>query len=99
LGGKVGETVAITLPLGKRRLKIVELETVARARGEESLEQPVEHHRTARLGRACPRLDAHRRSHHLSINLSGISSAMTMGRSWSMGMIARGPHPLVRDEP
>jgi len=28
LGGKVGETVAITLPLGKRRLKIVELATV-----------------------------------------------------------------------
>jgi transcription elongation factor GreA len=28
LGGKVGQTVAITLPLGKRRLKIVELETV-----------------------------------------------------------------------
>src|SRR5947208_17100304 len=28
LGGKVGEAVAITLPLGKRRLKIVELETV-----------------------------------------------------------------------
>jgi transcription elongation factor GreA len=28
LGGKVGQTVAITLPLGKRRLKILELETV-----------------------------------------------------------------------
>src|SRR3989454_2537418 len=28
LGGKVGQTVGITLPLGKRRLKIVELETV-----------------------------------------------------------------------
>src|SRR6266480_6170993 len=28
LGGKVGQTVAITLPLGKRRLKIVELATV-----------------------------------------------------------------------
>jgi len=28
LGGKVGEAVAITLPLGRRRLKIVDLETV-----------------------------------------------------------------------
>ena len=28
LGGKVGETVAITLPMGKRKLKIVELATV-----------------------------------------------------------------------
>ena len=28
LGGQVGQTVAITLPLGKRRLKIVELATV-----------------------------------------------------------------------
>ena len=28
LGGKIGETVAIALPMGKRRLKIVELETV-----------------------------------------------------------------------
>ena len=28
LGGKVGQTVTLTLPLGKRRLKIAELETV-----------------------------------------------------------------------
>ncbi len=28
LGGKVGDTVAITLPMGKRKLKIVELVTV-----------------------------------------------------------------------
>ena len=28
VGGKVGQTVTITLPVGKRRLKIVELETV-----------------------------------------------------------------------
>lgn len=28
LGGKVGETVSITLPMGKRKLKIVELVTV-----------------------------------------------------------------------
>ncbi|HEY6061123.1 MAG TPA: GreA/GreB family elongation factor [Gemmatimonadales bacterium] len=28
LGGKVGETVSITLPMGKRRLKIMELVTV-----------------------------------------------------------------------
>jgi transcription elongation factor GreA len=28
LGGKVGETVAITLPMGKRKLKILELVTV-----------------------------------------------------------------------
>jgi transcription elongation factor GreA len=28
LGSKVGETVTITLPMGKRKLKIVELETV-----------------------------------------------------------------------
>jgi transcription elongation factor GreA len=28
LGGRVGQTVGITLPVGKRRLKIVELETV-----------------------------------------------------------------------
>ncbi len=28
LGGKVGQAVTITLPMGKRRLKIVELVTV-----------------------------------------------------------------------
>jgi transcription elongation GreA/GreB family factor len=28
LGGKVGDTVAITLPMGKRKLKILELVTV-----------------------------------------------------------------------
>ena len=35
LGGKVGETVTITLPMGKRKLKIVELVTVHQLASEQ----------------------------------------------------------------
>src|SRR5213595_17052 len=74
LGTKVGQAVTIALPMGKRRLKVVELETVLDladpARGSILIAAP-----STRWSASPP-------------SPRGISSAITIGLSWSIGITA-----------